>query len=452
MSVVSRIGSALAANAFGQAVTVGSQLLLTPLFFKFWGAAKYGEWLILSSIPAYLTMADLGIGSAAGNEMTMRAAAGDRVGAQQTFLGALWVSFAAAALVCLAGAGAAALSYGWRMPDTPTISREQAAWVLLGLALTVALGLTGGVVSAGFRCCERNALGIFLANVSRLLEALATGGLLLAGQGPAAVCGGLVLIKALLLVVQLVLLRQVCPWLFTAGVRADHHVARRLLAPALGFLAFPLGNALALQGPILIIGAVYGGAAVAMFSALRTLARVPMQITNMINSSVWPEMSRAYGGRDLPLLRKLHQVTLGSTTQVITVTGVALVLAGPWITRLWLGAEAPFQIWVFAALVLLTILAATWGASAVVLAAINAHVRVGVGLVLVTGLCIAVAAALARAWGWPGLLGPLLLAEVTMLVWVLGQVLRISEDSYRNFAGHAVMEPWRRLQRIRLGH
>ena len=98
MSAKQRIFAALAANGFGQLVTMGTQLLLTPLFFRQWGAALYGEWLILSAIPAYLALADLGVSSAAGNEMAMRAGAGNHAGAQQTFRGARGVARLASAL------------------------------------------------------------------------------------------------------------------------------------------------------------------------------------------------------------------------------------------------------------------------------------------------------------------------------------------------------------------
>ncbi|CAD5369164.1 conserved membrane hypothetical protein [Rubrivivax sp. A210] len=445
MSVRSRIAAALAANAFGQAVTVASQILLTPLYFRYWGAALYGEWLILSSIPAYLTMADLGIGSAAGNEMTMRAGAGDRTGAQRTMLGALWVSAGAAALVMALGLAAAALALHWRVPHTPSLAPAEAALVLAGLALTVALGFPGGVVSAGFRCGERNAQGILWANGARLAEMLSVGGLLLARQPPAVICWGMVVVKAVALVAQWLVLWRVCPWLFAPAVRADRRIVRRLIAPALGFMAFPLGNALALQGPILIIGAVFGGPAVAMFSALRTLARVPMQLTNMINASVWPEMSRAFGAQDMGLLRRLHQGAWGTTVMIIATFGIGLVICGSWITSLWLGAAAPFDGGVFAALVLLTILSATWGASAVVLTAINAHARVGLAYVIVNGAFMGLAALLASPWRWAGLLVPLLIAEAALLVWVLGQVMRKTGDGYGPFLVNAIRLPLRRL-------
>ena len=450
MQVLGRIASALAANAFGQAVTVGSQLLLTPLFFRFWGAAQYGEWLILSSIPAYLTMADMGFGSAAGNEMTMRAGAGDRRGAQQTFLGALLVVAWASALVLLIGVLAALAAFHFRVPSTPSITAHDAAFILLALSGAVALGFAGGLVSAGFRCCERNALGISLANVARLVEAVLQGGLLLLGQSPLWVCLGAVLVKAVMLLVQLGILMRTCPWLFAPGVQVDRSIVQRLIRPALGFLAFPLGNALALQGPILVVGAVFGGAGVAMFSTLRTLARIPMQITNMFNSSVWPEMTRAWGAGDLALLRKLHRASWGVTLMLILMMGTGLALLGRWVVHMWLGPQAGFDPFVFLALVLITVLCAAWGASSVVLAAINQHLRMALMYLVVNAVCIAIAAVAGPAFGWRGILAPLLLAELALILWVMPKTLRVSGDSVALFYRAVARETaGRLLKRVR---
>jgi len=445
MSVKDRIRHALAANAFGQAITVGSQLLLTPLYFRLWGAAMYGEWLILSSIPAYLTMADLGIGSAAGNEMTMRAAADDRVGAQRTLLGALWVAGGAAAMTLALGLAAAACAYHWQLPHTPSLAPLQAALILMGLALTVALGFVGGLASAGFRCCGRNALGIMWANSARLVEALSVAGLLLTGQTPAVICLGMVLVKAAATVAQWLVLGRVCPWLFDPTVRADRAIARRLIKPALGFLAFPLGNALALQGPILIIGTVFGGPAVAMFSALRTLARVPMQLTTMFNSSVWPEMSRAHGSADMVLLQRLHRTSWGITALLVLCMALALGLLGREIALVWLGASASFEPVVFLMLLLLTVVSALWNASAVVLTATNSHLGLASVYVIANSLTLAFGAMLASSVGWCGLLACLAAAEVAMLAWVIPRVLSLTADRSGDFVRGVWNEGLRRV-------
>ena len=119
MSIRHRIYLTLAAGAFGQLVTIGSQILLTPLYFSHWGAAKYGEWLLISTIPAYLVMADFGVGSAAGNEMTIRAGAGDYEGAQRTFRGAIWLCGIVSAGVITISTAVAILCFSVSYPQYP---------------------------------------------------------------------------------------------------------------------------------------------------------------------------------------------------------------------------------------------------------------------------------------------------------------------------------------------
>lgn len=450
MSIARRVYASLAAGAFGQAVTVVTQLLLTPVYFRLWGAERYGEWLMLASIPAYLAMADLGIGPAAANEMTMLAGAGQRSAAQRTFRGALWLAVLAGALSVLAGGVAGALCLWGGLPGLQHIAPAEAAGVLVGLAATVGLGFTAGVLFGGFRCGDHNALGLAAGNAARLADALAMSGALLLGGGPLSVCGAALASRVLTLAAQALLLRRSCPWLFTPRETADLGVARRLLRPALGFLVFPLSNALALQGPLLLIGALLGPAAVAMFSALRTLARVPVQLTTMLNAAVWPEMSRAFGADDLALLRRLHRAAWGGTLLMVGPMIVLLALMGPVIARGWLGPAAPYDGAVFAALLLATAVSTVWGASFVVLAAINRHLRLSLGFLGVNAAALGAAWLAGRGLGWPGILAPLVLAEAVLVGLVLPRVLAASEDGVPGFLRGVWREGgqggWRRLR------
>ena len=76
--IISRLFSGGLANIFGQIVTVIIQLISIPLLLAYWGVNLYGEWLLLSAIPVYLSMSDLGFGSVAANQMTMLMAKGDK--------------------------------------------------------------------------------------------------------------------------------------------------------------------------------------------------------------------------------------------------------------------------------------------------------------------------------------------------------------------------------------
>ena len=80
-----RLLRGVGATAISPLVVAVIQLGSVPLLLHAWGAARYGDWLLLSAIPIYLSLSDLGFGDASGSDMAMRVAANDRAGALRTF-------------------------------------------------------------------------------------------------------------------------------------------------------------------------------------------------------------------------------------------------------------------------------------------------------------------------------------------------------------------------------
>ncbi len=80
-----RVGFTLGGHVYNQLVLIGVQILLVPVLLHAWGIERYGVWLLLSSIPTYLTFSDFGFTFIAKNEMTMKAAGGDRSGVLVTY-------------------------------------------------------------------------------------------------------------------------------------------------------------------------------------------------------------------------------------------------------------------------------------------------------------------------------------------------------------------------------
>src|SRR6516225_744800 len=71
MSLRQRIVRGLGANVINQLVTVGIQLVSVPVFLTYWSVPRYGTWLLLSAVPSYFSLADAGLTTVAGNNMTM---------------------------------------------------------------------------------------------------------------------------------------------------------------------------------------------------------------------------------------------------------------------------------------------------------------------------------------------------------------------------------------------
>ncbi|PAC30618.1 hypothetical protein BWI92_11320 [Flectobacillus sp. BAB-3569] len=62
------IASSIGANLLTKVVLTISQLILIPIYLKYWGNIIYGDWLIITTIPNYLMISDFGLNATASNE------------------------------------------------------------------------------------------------------------------------------------------------------------------------------------------------------------------------------------------------------------------------------------------------------------------------------------------------------------------------------------------------
>ena len=71
-----RLALGFLSSTFSRLAASVIQLIQVPVLLHFWGLPRYGEWLILSGIPVYLSFSSIGFGNVAGNEMSMLVGAG----------------------------------------------------------------------------------------------------------------------------------------------------------------------------------------------------------------------------------------------------------------------------------------------------------------------------------------------------------------------------------------
>src|SRR5437868_11226181 len=130
-------------------------------------------------------------------------------------------------------------------------------------------------------------------------------------------------------------MRTFAPWAeIGLGARSRQEI-REMLVPALTSLAFPIGNAMNIQGITLCAGFVLGPAYVAYFSAMRTLSRIPYQLGQLISQALSPEIGRLYGQRNADGLRALYRHALFGSVLLASATALGLYLAGDWICNYW---------------------------------------------------------------------------------------------------------------------
>ncbi len=433
MSIRKRLVAGFGATALSPFLTAAVQLGTVPLLLRSWGATRYGDWVVLTAIPTYFALVDLGFGNASGSDMTYRVAQGDREGALRTFQSS-WILLTVVSCAALILVSSTVWFVPWRRWfHLATISNSEAAMLLLICATFALLTQQTSVLESGFRCDGNFAAGTFWYAIQKFAEAFIVTAIAVMGGSLVAAAFGYLISRLVGTFAYGVLLFHRTPWLRIGVKHARISAIKALARPAGGFVALPLGYAVSLQGFVLVIGVLLGPVAAATFATIRTVTRLNFQVANTIGRAVWPELSCAFGSHDLFLARKLHRYACQASIALSAASLFFLWIAGPALYHYWIHDRLSLNLACFHVLLIVTVLSSFWSTSSVVPMSTNQHHHLATGFVLVSLVSLAFAWVLTPRFGITGAAVSLIVVDGTMCWFVLRAALRQSRDTIEGF-------------------
>ncbi len=407
-----RILAGMGANSFGMAITIGIQLVSLPFFLHYWDVSTYGVWLMLSAIPAYLSMADVGMVTAAGNKMTMTMTMGkgDMVEANKVFQSAQLFMTVVCGLIAIITIPV--ILYA----PLPFLQNADQRVALSALCVGVLAALFSGLSEAVFKSTKRYAMGTMLSNYVRLGEWLGYMiGLVMIGSFTAvALCGLAVRLIGTLIGVQLS--RRGNHGIHWGIHAAEHAEIRAMIKPAVSFMAFPLANALSFQGLTLLVGVLFGPITVALFNTYRTIARVAVQVTAIFSHALWPEFSRLFGEKATAAIHQMfRRSALLGAAQAFLLSAI-LYGAAPFLLRIWTNNSIEFVPSLMLLMLLYAAVAGVWHVPRVLLMATNQHVGLAYWALAAGVISIALAWLLGGALHLNGVVLAMLLSELFVAI------------------------------------
>jgi len=415
------------AQAFGQGVQIFIRLAEVPLLLAFWGTQLYGEWLMLSAIPAYLAIGDGGFAGAACRDMTMKSGTGDRNGVLAVFQ-STWILL----LVVSMAVGLLALCFVQVAPiekwlGFTAMTGGQARLVLLLLVAHVLVGFQGGLLNGGFWVSGRYPAGMAFSAVTQLFEFLGLGLAVILGGGPVQAAAGYLAGRILGIGLTWIGQRKASPWLHHGFKHATLGELKRLTAPAFASLAFPLGSALNIQGIRLVVGLALGPAAVSVFAPLRTLSNLVLQPRAVINRLMEPELALAYGAQDTSLFQRLFAKACQLTFWGSLLAALAVAAGAHWIFPVWTSGKVVIQWPTFILLLAGVLISSLWYTALLVPYATNRHARIAVFYTLIYGAGAFILGYFgAKGLGLSGVALTLLIVEGVMAVIVIREALKMA--------------------------
>jgi O-antigen/teichoic acid export membrane protein len=324
-----------------RAVDAAFGIASVALTVKYLGSERYGLWMTISSFVAMLGFADLGLGNGLLTAVGNANGRGDVRGAREAIASATGLLVGVAALLGLA----LAASYpfvSWADAfhvTSPQASAEAGPSMMVFVVcflLNLPLGVVGRVQSGYQEGYVTNAWAV----VSSLL---ALGGLF------ALVAGGAGLPLLLVALVGAPVLGSVLngATAFTGRHRAlaprprdfRRTEAGALLRTGLQFMVMQVCIAIVYSSGNIIVARVTTAAEVAPYAVTARMFGLPIQFYVLMLSPLWPAYTEALARGDRAWVKRTFRRTMAAAVGVSALSGLALIVAGKFLVRLWTRGE-----------------------------------------------------------------------------------------------------------------
>lgn len=385
------LGKKFRANTLGygysQIATLAVQLALVPFFLSIWGKTLYADWLVITGIPTFLALLDLGVAQSSANRATILAAAGDWDGAKRS------LQTAAVSSLCVGGAIILLVLTLMTSLDLSSIlnlkeiNSSEAKKILIIISTGLSIHLLSGPIDAWFRSIDRAATGAFLLANRRIVDVLVSMAVLVSGGGALQLAASLLLFQVLSLFVCIALAKKFSPQQILGLSHASWREWKSTIKPALAYTAFPISQAMTLQGGVQVLNQIGSADTIVAFTMARTLMRLVLQVGVVCNNALKPMLSRLYGaGSHESAIKFTLKVSLISSFLASTLY-IFFVFAGPEIVHIWGMNKVDIDSYQLAIVGAHAIINVFWFVPAAYLIAKNDHSRIA----LVYGISTTVA-------------------------------------------------------------
>jgi O-antigen/teichoic acid export membrane protein len=317
------------------AVDIAAGLILLPFNLGYLGKSAYGVWMLAASVTSYFNMLELGYGGALVKFVAQYRAWRSAEAINQ-IVSTLFCVFAGIGLIAYAGAALLAFNLDAFLRLTPE-QAEVGRVIVLIVGLQVAVGFPftvyGGVINGFQRYDANSVVSIF----STIAVGVVNVSVLVAGYGLVELVAATTAVR----IATLFVYRMNAYWIFPPlQVRPSLFRSTRLREVS-GFsvyaLLIDLANKLNYSAAPLVAGAFLGPAAVTLWTVAQRIAVYTQQLTNQLNSVLFPAIVDSDAARRPARLQQiLLQGTRLSLATVVPITTALVVLGDPLI-RAWIG-------------------------------------------------------------------------------------------------------------------
>jgi len=370
---VDRVARGVATLSLNQVVVLASRFLVVPIAMFAWGKVLYGEWILLSGLVSFLSLADLGMQTFVVNRLTVSYARNGREMFNRDLQSALRVqitlAFALLSIIVLLVKWAPLQS----LFGLSELGHVQFSITIVLLASELLLCVPMGVIGGAYRATGHLARGAAMGVSKEMALMLATIAIILSSKNLAYIVAARVGIAVCISLLMIFDLRHLHSWVrFWRGI-GSYREGLAMVTPGLFFLLMPVANYIESQSTLVVVQRFLSSGEVSRLATHSTAVNLGRVVSGLLTASLWPEITALYAVCDLQKLRAWRRMLVRSHLWLVGGCAFAVLFLLPAIYPLWTARRLSIDLLTLAFLSLRLALWAFWYPNAIVLLAINKH-------------------------------------------------------------------------------
>jgi len=438
--VSSRMKRSFRATLVNQAVNFVSVFVLQFVASRTWGADAYFDWSIIIGVPAYLTLGDLGFGTATVSEITQLMGRGDKERAkvvyQSTWLSVTTITVAIA-LLMLVVLPFFDPTHILKLTRTP---RWEAQVVIAVFGLNALLSQQGTFILAGYQTEHLFSRYQYTQSIQKVLETLV---LVIGVSLPPhmiALAVAVLMSRVVVYAASTWDMWRLNDWLRPGFKYFDKKVALKMVRPAVFVTVYSGATIMSVEGFAQAVSGATGAVAGGILASSRKLARISNQVVGGLGLSTGVEFSRLYGAGDISQARSLVVNSTRNAFWIAFCFLPVIMVVGPPFYRFWTKTKS-IDLWSLTAMLLAALVNSLWSQLASALFSINRTTKISLAYSVTMHVGCLATFFTAKQFGIQGATTIMCLVEVAMVFIVVPIGCQVIDENPFRFLRSATTLP-----------
>jgi len=344
VTIFKKIFSGSKENLIDRACTIVIRFIEPVIFLYFLSIEGYGEWLILITIPYYLSISELGFGDVITNEINMLKEKKKIIYCKYLFQNLLkFIIYITTFLLIIFFLSL----YNFDFFVFKTITNNQLTDILTFLAIYTLVSQINGVFTKFLSINNKYNLSVKLNYLNKIFEMFFISISLFIFNELVYVALVILIVKIIFLFLTIFYVKKYVAWINLNSVKnfkilISKNFFKKYFAKSILYAGMPLGQIFRIQATTLIIGLTLGPEILVIVNIYLTLARLPIQIANIADGIIKIELAKLYMKENFMLFKKYFITNIFFGTFVGIIYLILMSFVGEIFLNYWLNQKITY--------------------------------------------------------------------------------------------------------------